>query len=302
MSVKVLGSALAGAVCLALGVQAQTLDQVTGPSNPPPASFKGQQFVDSRGCVFVRAGFGGRVTWVPRVDGKHKPICGLGGEDVAAETSVAEAAPKAAKGGFWAALFAPRAAAPVASAAPVLAAATPAPHDLVVTISNPVRRLPKPPQGWELAWEDDRLNPMRAIGTPEGEAAQDRVFTRTVPMVARADIATRRQSAQVAEALPAPRGQSVTVATMSAPGAEAGTAPGTGAVTAAVGRMIQVGAFGQPANAEAAAARIAGLGLPVALRPARGLQVVLAGPLAPQGLAEALSALRAAGFQDAFAR
>lgn len=37
------------------------------PANLPPAEFAGRQFVDARGCVYVRSGYAGRVTWVPRL-------------------------------------------------------------------------------------------------------------------------------------------------------------------------------------------------------------------------------------------
>ena len=83
-----------------------------GPAELPPAGFSGQQYVDSRGCVFLRAGYGGRVTWVQRITATRKPLCGypptLGAHDVA----VAEA---------------PVAPVQVAPAAPVVVAAAPAP-------------------------------------------------------------------------------------------------------------------------------------------------------------------------------
>lgn len=46
------------------------------PAELPPPGFVGQQFVDSRGCVFVRAGHGGMVNWVARIDRARKPLCG----------------------------------------------------------------------------------------------------------------------------------------------------------------------------------------------------------------------------------
>ena len=45
------------------------------PAELPPPDFRGQQYVDSRGCAFVRAGSGGEVVWVPRVSREGQPLC-----------------------------------------------------------------------------------------------------------------------------------------------------------------------------------------------------------------------------------
>ncbi len=57
--------------------QAQNLSsgQVT-PAEFPSASYKGNQYIDSKGCVFIRAGIDGNVTWVPQVNRSRKVICG----------------------------------------------------------------------------------------------------------------------------------------------------------------------------------------------------------------------------------
>lgn len=60
---------------LLLALPAQARDPVR-PAELPPASYAGQQYVDSKGCLFMRAGTGGQVLWLPRVTREGVPICG----------------------------------------------------------------------------------------------------------------------------------------------------------------------------------------------------------------------------------
>ena len=64
-----------GIMILGGAAGAQTLRTDSGPAERPPASFKGKQYVDSNGCVYIRAGSGSRVTWVPRVNRKRQVYC-----------------------------------------------------------------------------------------------------------------------------------------------------------------------------------------------------------------------------------
>ncbi len=80
MNVKrfVLVSALAATCVLSFsGVSAQSLSRDSGPAEQPPASFTANQYVDSKGCVYIRAGVDGNTSWVPRVSRSRKVVCGL---------------------------------------------------------------------------------------------------------------------------------------------------------------------------------------------------------------------------------
>jgi hypothetical protein len=76
MVLRILSAAVVAAVFGAASVEAQSVRQIGGPANMPPAGFQGQQWVDSRGCVFLKAGYGGQSTWVPRVGRDRKAMCG----------------------------------------------------------------------------------------------------------------------------------------------------------------------------------------------------------------------------------
>lgn len=74
-----MSSRFAIAVVLALTVQSQgvSAQTISGPAEFPPSSFTGTQFIDSRGCVFVRAGVGGTTNWVARVTRDRVQLCGF---------------------------------------------------------------------------------------------------------------------------------------------------------------------------------------------------------------------------------
>lgn len=67
-------------------LNAQSLRNARPPAEYPPSSYKGNQYVDSRGCVYIRAGIDGNVTWVPRVSRSRKQICGAKHTPIAGAT------------------------------------------------------------------------------------------------------------------------------------------------------------------------------------------------------------------------
>jgi cell division septation protein DedD len=68
-------------------LNAQTLRKSSPPAEFPPASYKGKQYVDSRGCIYIRAGIDGNVTWVPRVSRDRRQVCGYKPTAVAGATA-----------------------------------------------------------------------------------------------------------------------------------------------------------------------------------------------------------------------
>lgn len=71
---------LAGSVVVSGAVAASSQSDVvvagTTPAEVHPSAFNGRQYVDSAGCVFVRAGQGDVVAWMPRLTRSNEPLCG----------------------------------------------------------------------------------------------------------------------------------------------------------------------------------------------------------------------------------
>lgn len=304
------------------------LAQTDGPAEIPPAEYQGQSYVDSQGCIFLRAGYGGTASWVPRVGQDRKPVCGqtptqavvkvisASGElDVApvrkatGKRRVAQAAvPRApviigcpvsvpiarryatTDGGSVVVCTATNgsltgARSPIYPGDSGVGAALSSARHAGVAIPLGHKLTPSaqggagfsPPKGYEVAWKDGRLNPLRGKGTAAGQAAQDKIWTRDVPAVA---------------VVAKPRTKAAAQTTISARNGSGGAI------------YVQVGAFGLPSNADGAASRLAALGLPVSRSKSGGaLQVVFAGPFASGNDATtALQAARRSGFSDAFIR
>ena len=380
--------------------QARTLTQDGTPAEFPPASYKGKQYVDSRGCVFIRAGVDGAVTWVPRVARDRQLVCGF--QPTFATTTpqpAPEPAPQVVKivpepepapvakpvarkvaskpkpKAKPAPVMVAKKPEPVVAEAPVVVASaeqqcaaltvqsrryishpsadvrcgpqSELPHyadpegaatmgapkftierrmgmkprraatttviatknlrpGMVVTegqIAGNVRVVPrhvyeqranaltvtKPPKGYRLAWDDDRLNPHRAEQTFDGKAKMDAIWTQTVP---RRLISVPATDIVVAEK----QAVKTVVATKGAPAQKTMQFKGN--------TFLQVAAYETSADAQTVARRVKALGLPVRIgkvaKAGMEYRLVLAGPFASEDAAQtALQRARAAGYSNA---
>jgi hypothetical protein len=446
MMSKVLLPAAIAAALFTGTANAQEVGAIGGPRELPPADYTQQQYVDSRGCVFLRAGLGGTVRWVPRVGPDRAALCNATptfkqAQQAAAALDADTAEPTAPATVAAAAAPAPAPVMPApaatarAPAQPALAAApsrTPSPAPAPTRVSRVEAPLPSPitnpapaapltvatrpaatavvptlptaaatgdriacfksapvltrvalsdggsalvcttgdgslngwrspifpgerrvgaalspapgvpapsvadsavpqttvptaprtataprpaapgaaegglrvmagipvPPGYTPSWKDDRLNPMRGLGTVQGQAQQDAIWTRSLPAELVASPPPGRVLPFIGSLVAPAHGPNPAAGGLVVSSKNEATAPVQAPRGAA---YVQVGAFKQPANAEAAIARLAAAGLPVSSQAGRGLKVILAGPFASAAeAAQALSIARSAGFSEAF--
>jgi hypothetical protein len=163
----------------------------SGPAELPPADFAGRQYVDSNGCVFVRAEVNGAVAWAPRLNRDRTPLCGyrpsMAAGLGAAEGTLPEIRPDAPPVILDGARVVETAAtAPAAAPAAASRPGVPRRSDVYAgkytapsSTGVPGRRLPP---GYKLVWDDGRLNPNRGPRTAEGDAAMRQLWSDEVPM------------------------------------------------------------------------------------------------------------------------
>ncbi|MEM8729645.1 MAG: SPOR domain-containing protein [Pseudomonadota bacterium] len=124
-------------VCLIGAAHAQSLRNGATPAEFPPASYDGNQYVDSRGCVYIRAGIDGAVTWVPRVTRDRQLVCGFTPTGTATTAQTAPTAPASGVEQITIETTTDTSAAPVAAGAASSSAAAAAGGPAVQPASDP---------------------------------------------------------------------------------------------------------------------------------------------------------------------
>ena len=299
-------AAVAAWVLLGQGAMAQQSLGPDGPAELPSESFTDAQYVDSTGCVFLRAGLNDEVMWVPRVTKDRQPLCGYAPSlvpsapvveqavDVVAPQTTAEPA---------AAEIEPAVTPPKKTRRKSVAARKPAPVRCAPEAPL-LARVPLVSGGMAVMClsADARMVPKTAVLR----------FEDAVPLApGSGQVLVCPRGAKVLQRVPVLSGGSTLLCTagtgslakLSVPKlkSESKAAPG------AEGRFVQVASFVQPANAARTKAWLAAQGLPVATgrlsRRGQEFEVIFAGPFFQADTANAtLSLVRAAGFDDAFLR
>ncbi len=188
---RVIAFSLMATAMSALCAQAQSLRNASPPAEFPSASFSGKQYVDSQGCIYIRAGIDGNVTWVPRVGRDRKQVCGYKPTVVAGGAASAK----------------PRAQAPVEITLPTAArpavtqpAASQTPKPLPAAVAQPMAK----PRTAPVAVAPPGRAPVQAAA-PAPVAVPAPITVRRVPPATTVMVPARRQAAPQAAPAIAPR-------------------------------------------------------------------------------------------------
>lgn len=239
------------------------------PAELPPQGFAGAQYVDSVGCVFRRDGAG---NWQARLTRDGQPLCGY--------------APTQASG----------------RPGPFAQAMTPKVTIVeAVTVPGGLTSCPNRPATAQRYLLSDGRVVMRCSSQQ----------TDPIGFINDAGVPGLRVQGAAPDRLPATQGMSVLLdLALQSPLPDArakAAAPARAKASVKTGeRFVQIGAFGDPDNAQKVKARIRALGLPVATssmkRGGKVLELIFSGPFDAEGAKCAVEKLREGGFADALIR
>jgi len=217
------------AIIAAFGTESLHAQAADAPAEFPPASYKSTQYVDSKGCVFIRAGIDGNVSWIPRVSRQRRQICGqtpsLSGDALAQASSRPVGTQPPAPVQLTIDPPAPSPADATAGAAPV-----------VVTTRSPAAA-PAPQR---------RPAPVRTAQAAPSPAPEPTVFSTRKPAApAAAPQPTRRTTVRAPQAAPSPAPEPTVFTTRRSAAAATTSAPRT--IRRSNGRTTRAAPSGAPA-------------------------------------------------------
>ncbi|MDO5620537.1 MAG: SPOR domain-containing protein [Paracoccus sp. (in: a-proteobacteria)] len=300
------------------------------PAELPPPQFDGAQYIDSGGCVFMRAEGG----WLPRLDGQGRAVCGypptMAAMDAPGFFMATSAAPAVGAGESLEQRVV-RALAPGLQSvgltgdtlSPARLPSAPVSHDIGTVLAGAVRMVPvseaarsggRGPNerlcnllGYAPAGDGARANAAAGHCSAEGGAAQvqegrqadSASVDRPKPEAAKPKVTSSAQRAVMR------REERPVIRAASAPSAPA-ERPAVVPHIPAGARYVQIGVYRNEDDVQRAVQRLVTLGYPVVRATDRGdaaLAVVMAGPFETrERIVSALNHLRSQGYPNAVPR
>ena len=160
------------------------------------------------------------------------------------------------------------------------------------------------PEGYQVVWDDDRLNPYRAHQTLAGKAQMEQIWTKKVPRTLKPAAIAGSHVSHAAGGVPSNTSTTPDVSRAIPLTSSAALAADT---TPASHRYVQIGAFSDPDTAKRTAQRLANSGLPARMGPhtqrGKSYTLVVVGPYSSQSsLEQGFARVRGLGYASASLR